>query len=79
MPIELKQKVAVFTGSCNVEEAETFFEWLLDKPGRTVNFKTCTHIHTAILQVLMYYKPEISVAPAKKQMTWLTTLLQANH
>ena len=74
MPIELKKTVAVCHDVCSVEEAETLLTWFLDTPSGKVNLKHCTHLHTAIVQVLMVVKPAISALPDDAK---LQTLIHA--
>lgn len=63
MPIELKKTVAVCSDFCSIEEAETLLGWLLDTPKGKVNLKQCSHLHTAVIQVLMAVKPTFSALP----------------
>jgi len=76
MPIKYKRKVAVFKDICEIEEAESLLEWLIEKPKGQVNLKQLKIFHTAILQVLMAIKPTISVWPEDQGLNdWLQPLL----
>ena len=53
MPIAFKKKVAVMTGHCEIEEAESLFTWLNEENSRQVNLKALASAHTAVFQVLL--------------------------
>ncbi|MYL25107.1 hypothetical protein [Vreelandella massiliensis] len=61
MPIEFKRRSAIFTGACEVEEAETLHSWLLEQPKASLNLRHCEHLHTAMLQVILAAKLHASV------------------
>ncbi len=73
MSITYKKTVAVLDGRLAVEEAESLFDWLLNKPNAKVNLKDLTFAHTAILQLLMMFKPKVTSWPPPGP---LNTLLQ---
>lgn len=51
-------------GVCPVEEAE-ILTGLLDAPGAwTVDLSACRQIHTAMVQVLLRYRPAVQGEPA---------------
>jgi hypothetical protein len=77
MSIELKKNVAVFSDYCTVEEADVLFEWLLKNPKGVVNLAACVHIHTAILQVLIFTKVKISSNPRSKKAAWILPLINS--
>lgn len=68
MSIEFKKNVAVFSDICVIEEAELLVEWLAKTPKGKVNLKACSHLHTALLQVLMVTKVKVSSAPRSKEL-----------
>ncbi len=77
MPITYKKTVAVLDGVCAIEDAEILYHWLQDHPNAKVNLKTCTHLHTALLQVLMQQQVDISLMPQQQSLRdWLHPLLQ---
>ena len=45
--------VIVLVGECPVEDAETLLQLLQAQPEGPVDWSACTHLHTAVLQVLM--------------------------
>jgi len=76
MPISYKKTVAIFDGVCAVEDAETLWNWLLEHPKGKVNLKNCTHIHSAIFQVLMKAQPIPSSLPEDEVLSaWVSPVL----
>lgn len=72
MPVEYKTRVAHLIDSVSVEEAQELFEWLESTPASSINFKRCTHVHTAVLQTLMFAKPKITALPSDETLlSWL--------
>ena len=50
-------------GQCPVEEAEALTA-LLESPGAwAVEWSACRHLHTALVQVLLRYRPSIEGTP----------------
>ena len=49
--------VIVLDGECPVEDAETLLRLLQAEPKGPVDWSGCTHLHTAVLQVLMAAAP----------------------
>ena len=76
MPIEFNKSSAVFRDVVKVEEAEGLLEWLQRKPTAKVNLASCSHLHTANLQVLMTARPGISHWPEDSELrAWLESAL----
>ena len=73
MPIVLKKQVAVLREQCSIEEAENLLQWYIEHPKGKVNAKQLTHLHTAVLQVLMAVKPSLSSWPEDDNMKALLT------
>lgn len=63
MPITYKTNVAVLEGVCGIEEGDALLQWFIDHPKGKLNLKQVTHIHTALLQILLCHQPVVSVAP----------------
>jgi hypothetical protein len=77
MPIEFKKQTAVFRASVTVEEAEALVEWLQNKPAAKVDLSTCSHLHTANLQVLMAAKTKVAHWPTDPNLrAWLQTAMK---
>jgi len=75
MPLVLKKKVAVLRGHCEIEDAESLFNWLQESSGRSLNLKELTSAHTAIYQVILGFQPTISIMPEDTSLFWLKELL----
>ncbi|MDQ5908060.1 MAG: hypothetical protein QG599_151 [Pseudomonadota bacterium] len=77
MPVEMMKNVACFKGVCTVEEAEPLLQWLQDQQRAKVKLKECTHLHTAILQVLMAAKVMVTLPPDDPDLArWLMPALK---
>jgi hypothetical protein len=69
--IAFKKTVAVFDHDVTIEEAETLLCWLLEKPNRKVNLKALQHAHTAVIQVLLATRPNVSSWPSDGPLSQL--------
>jgi len=77
MSITYKKTVAMMDGVCAVEDAESLWLWLLENPKGKVNLKSCSHIHSAVIQVLMKGQPTVSSWPKDEQLSaWLLPVLK---
>lgn len=63
MPITYKTNVAVFDGVCGIEEGDDLLQWFSEHPKGKINLKQSTHIHTALIQIIMCQQPTVSVTP----------------
>jgi hypothetical protein len=52
------------TGRCGVEDAEVLQRHLLAAPRSTVEWSTCEHLHSAVVQVLLAGKPPVRGSPS---------------
>jgi len=76
VPISYKKTVAMLEGHCDIEEAEGLLSWLLEHPKGKLNLKNLQHPHTAVLQVALALKPDISAAPADESVSnWIMWVL----
>ena len=71
MPLILKVKVAKIEGEGAPEEAEELFGWLLEHPKGKLNLKHCKSLHSALVQVILALRPEISSWPENKRLAEL--------
>jgi len=79
MPINYKKTVAIVDGLCDIEEAETLLEWLLENPKGKLNLKQLDHPHTAVLQVMIALQPTVSAWPEDElTAAWLQPLLMVS-
>lgn len=82
MPMQLGSRIAVLTGIVTIDETEALADWLRTRssaqtPAR-VHLGTCTHLHSAALQVLLAGQVQVSVAPTDPfLLTWVAPLLDA--
>lgn len=73
MPLRFGKNTVAFDDGCLVEEALALLEFLQVHPAARVNLRGCTHMHTAILQVLMALGPKITALPDEPFLQrWLT-------
>ena len=63
MPLEFRRNEVCLTGSCGAEDALELADWLTKHKRAKVSLAACTHLHTALLQTLLAYKPAVSVGP----------------
>jgi len=76
MAIEYKKKIVVFDGAVSVEAAEDLLQWHQSHPKGRVDLTACTHLHTAVLQVLMASRMGVIAWPQDDDLkTWLTAAL----
>ena len=48
------------TGNCGVEEAEPLLQMLVETPDAALDWRLCTHLHTAVIQVVLAAKPRLT-------------------
>jgi hypothetical protein len=76
MSIEVAGGTVRIIGNATVEDAEPLLAALLDDPARTVDLDQATHLHSAVIQLLLAVRPTIAGAPAHPFFaTWITPLL----
>ncbi len=59
MPIRIEKKIIIFDEVCSIDEAETLLEALTTNPKLKISLKRCTHLHTALFQVLIATKAQV--------------------
>jgi hypothetical protein len=78
--LHLGSREAVLAGVVPIDDAETLAGWLrtrgrADTPAR-VDLAGCTHLHTAVLQVLLSARVQLEVPPADPFLkAWVVPLL----
>lgn len=60
MTVHLHTNVIRLTGTCRLEDVEPFAELLIADRSRAVDFSDCTQLHTAMLQLVLAFKPAIA-------------------
>lgn len=79
MPIVYKKQRAVLKESVAMEVAEDLFAWLQKNPKGSIDLANCTHLHTAVLQVLVALRPAIAIWPKDEALrAWLHPVLSAS-
>ena len=69
-----KRNLLVLSNHVGVEDAETLLQWLHGKHAVRVELSGCTHIHPAILQVLLAAGVAVSAWPQDADLAaWLQT------
>jgi hypothetical protein len=63
MPLRLARNRLHLDGDCGVEEALVLLEHLAGAKPPRVDMRRCTHLHTALLQVLAACRPRHLVPP----------------
>lgn len=76
MPIRYEKTTAYLEGVCAPEEALELVEWLRGRKAPKVDLKTCEHVHSSVLQVLLALKPKLAAPPAEPFLAaWVAPLL----
>ncbi len=74
MPVEFKNNTAKLTELVSIEDAEVLFNWFLERKKTKVDLNELIHIHTACLQLLLIFQPEIITLPVQEDLKfWLST------
>jgi hypothetical protein len=61
---------------CGAEEALEFVDLLLKAERPTINLSRCTHLHAALLQTVIAFKPAVSAQPtAPFLQKWISPML----
>ncbi|MEM9102498.1 MAG: hypothetical protein AAGB12_09245 [Pseudomonadota bacterium] len=76
MSISYAENTATLDGQCSVEEAEGLLEWFIEHPQGVLDLSALKHLHTAILQTLLYLRPKIDKKPKEDSLHWIVDLLQ---
>jgi hypothetical protein len=50
----------VLAGDCGVEEAEPLLQMLVQAPEASLDWRLCTHLHTAVVQVVLAARPKLT-------------------
>lgn len=78
MPMKFVKGTAHLSGECGLGEVEELISWLEESSRPKVNLQHCTHLHGAILQVLLAGKPQITAKPKDSFLAqWVLPLLKS--
>jgi hypothetical protein len=76
MPLRLARNRLYFDGACGVDEALTLQEYLSRPKPPKIDLQACTHLHTALAQVLAAFRPSRPVPPDDPFLaSWLMPLI----
>ena len=64
MPILYEGDTARFLDVCTVDEALDLLEWLRGRSQPKIELESCTHLHTALFQVILATQPVLNSLPA---------------
>ncbi|MEJ0093869.1 MAG: hypothetical protein WDN46_10620 [Methylocella sp.] len=65
MSLQLEGAIIHLIGECRVEDAEALLALLRADGARALDMKECTWLHTAVLQVVLAFRPAIA-APCEE-------------
>lgn len=71
MTIKYRKKISHLIGSVGVEDAEVLFNWLQENRKCKLNLAKCEHLHTSVLQLMIFIKSNISVWPENQALAQL--------
>jgi hypothetical protein len=63
MSLRLDGNIVYLEGACGVEDAEPLLQAVQSVPGIVMNVGGATHLHAAIVQVLMALRPALTGVP----------------
>jgi hypothetical protein len=80
MPIRVDDNAIRLLGSCDHEDVELLLAALASKPDRPIDLTLATHLHGAVLQVLLRSKRAM-VGEARDAFiqTWLVPVLNSSE
>jgi len=78
MPLLYEKNTVRFVDTCTVDEALEFQEWLGVAEAPRVDLSACTHLHTALFQILLAVRPKRIGSPVDPFLArWVEPLLSA--
>lgn len=72
MGIRFLKRYAALENVVSVEDAEALMQWLRVQKRPAVHLVRCSHMHAAVLQVLLVLQPKVLSMPAN---AWLQAAL----
>lgn len=77
MGIEYKKKRAYFKDTVTADDAEPLLQWLQKQKKPEISFSEASHLHTAVLQVLMAGDFIVTAWPKEANLfQWLKEALE---
>lgn len=74
MTIRYLEEHAALEGVVTVDDAQGLAEWLAQREAPAVHLGDCEHVHAAVLQVLLAFRPKLAGLPGDP---WLASVLAA--
>ena len=62
MSVALNGGIIDLTAPCRIEDAEKLLAWLQENRNRSVDLTRAGHLHAAIVQILLAFRPRL-IAP----------------
>jgi hypothetical protein len=79
MSVVLKDGTVYLEGPCRVEDAEPLLTLLRSGDAGEVDIARAAHLHAAVIQILLVFRPRIARFPADGFLkTWIEPLLRQN-
>ncbi len=76
MPLVFTETQVRFEDVCTVEDALPLLEFLKGSAAPEVDLSACTHLHTALLQLLLAARPNVAAPPGDPALArWVAPLL----
>jgi ABC-type transporter Mla MlaB component len=76
MTVRLDHRAIHLEGNCHVEDAEHLLELLQEQQGRPVDISALDSIHTAVLQLLLAFRPKVAGSNGDSFFeSWIAPLL----
>jgi hypothetical protein len=78
MSVRVEHEIAYLIGDCRVEDAEPLLAYLQSAADRAVDLTGAGHLHTAVVQLLIAFKPHV-IGPATDTFVqrWLVPVISA--
>jgi hypothetical protein len=73
MGLLFTEDLAVLEGHVRADDAEPLLQWLLSQASPQLHLAHAEHVHAAVLQVLLAFRPPVVAAPNDP---WLVQALQ---
>ena len=75
MTIRYLKNYAALEGHVAVDDAEALAQWLQKQSAPAVHLGKCDNVHGSVLQVLLAWRPKVTVPPADP---WLAGQLRGS-
>lgn len=76
MPLVFTETQVRFEDVCTVEDALPLLDFLKGSAAPEIDLSACTHLHTALLQLLLAARPRLATPPADPTLArWVAPLL----